>query len=191
MKGSKYYKKKFKGRKNNNDHLSLLFTQFLLAIIFLLSSLILTNLSSDFKSKYQKEVLEKNLDFPYLNKLYKKYIGEDKKEEDTLVANVTNNNNSYEKVGDATKFLVNRESPINSLEGGIIVFIGDKDNLGNTVIIQGNDGVDIWYSNIDVTEYSLYDYISKGAIIGVSQSDNYLITIKKDDKTINYEDYIA
>ncbi len=190
MKDSKYYKKKMKKKTIDNDKLSILFSKLLLAVIFVLGSLVLTNFSSDFKSKYTKEVLERNMDFSSLNKFYNKYIGKDKKEEEVLVANVSNSN-SYEKVGDSVKFTVSREQPINTIEGGIIVFIGEKDDLGKTIIIQGNDGVDIWYSNIDITEYSLYDYVSKGDVLGVSISDNYLVTIKKDDKVLDYEEYIS
>ena len=190
MKDSKYYKKKMKKKTIDNDKLSILFSKLLLAVIFVLGSLVLTNFSSDFKSKYTKEVLERNMDFSSLNKFYNKYIGKDKKEEEVLVANVSNSN-SYEKVGDSVKFTVSREQPINTIEGGIIVFIGEKDDLGKTIIVQGNDGVDIWYSNIDITEYSLYDYVSKGDVLGVSISDNYLVTIKKDDKVLDYEEYIS
>lgn len=188
MKDSKYYKKRFKSR-GSNDRLTILFSQFLLAIIFVLGSLIVTNFSSELKSKFVSEVLEKNINFSYLNKFYNKYIGGKDKEE-VYVSNVVNNE-PYEQVGEAVKFKVEREEPIKAIEGGIIVFMGDKDDLGKTVIIQGNDGIDIWYSNIEVTEYSLYDYVSKGDILGISLSDNYLVTIKKDDKTLNYEEYIA
>ena len=49
MKDSKYYKKRFKTRKVSSDKLSILFSQFLLAVIFVLGSLVLTNFSSEFK----------------------------------------------------------------------------------------------------------------------------------------------
>lgn len=191
MKDSKYYKKRFKTRKVSSDKLSILFSQFLLAVIFVLGSLVLTNFSSEFKSKYVNEVLENNFDFSKINKFYNKYIGGDKENKEEMEVANLDNNMSYEHVGEAVKFLVDKETPVRALEGGIIVFIGDKDDLGKTVIIQGNDGVDIWYSNIEVTEYSLYDYVSKGDIIGVVEDREYLVTIKKDDQIIKYEEYIS
>ena len=191
MKDSKYYKKKLKKQGKDDERLSILFSKLLLAVIFVLGSLVLTNFSSSLKDKYVKEVLEKNIDISYINKFYNKYIGRGKKEEEeVLVANL-DSSKEYEKVGESVKFTMEAEEPITTLEGGIIVFIGDKDDLGNTVIVQGNDGVDIWYSNILMTDYSLYDYISKGDKLGVSMSDNYLVTIKKDDKTLEYEEYIS
>lgn len=191
MKDSKYYKKKLKKQGKDDERLSILFSKLLLAVIFVLGSLVLTNFSSSLKDKYVKEVLEKNIDISYINKFYNKYIGRGKKEEEeVLVANL-DSSKEYEKVGESVKFTMEAEEPITTLEGGIIVFIGDKDDLGNTVIVQGNDGVDIWYSNILMTDYSLYDYVSKGDKLGVSMSDNYLVTIKKDDKTLEYEEYIS
>ncbi len=191
MKDSKYYKKKLKKQGKDDERLSILFSKLLLAVIFVLGSLVLTNFSSSLKDKYVKEVLEKNIDISYINKFYNKYIGRGKKEEEeVLVANL-DSSKEYEKVGESVKFTMEAEEPITTLEGGIIVFIGDKDDLGNTVIVQGNNGVDIWYSNILMTDYSLYDYISKGDKLGVSMSDNYLVTIKKDDKTLEYEEYIS
>lgn len=191
MKDSKYYKKKLKKQGKDDERLSILFSKLLLAVIFVLGSLVLTNFSSSLKDKYVKEVLEKNIDISYINKFYNKYIGRGKKEEEeVLVANL-DSSKEYEKVGESVKFTMEAEEPITTLEGGIIVFIGDKDDLGNTVIVQGNDGIDIWYSNILMTDYSLYDYVSKGDKLGVSMSDNYLVTIKKDDKTLEYEEYIS
>src|SRR5699024_2478173 len=55
-----------------------------------------------------------------------------------------------------------------SIGSGIIVYLGDKDNLGNTCIIQGVDGVDIWYSNIDTSNLTLYDYVNKGDMLGTT-----------------------
>lgn len=80
---------------------------------------------------------------------------------------------------------------ISVITSGIVVFIGEKDDLGNTVIIQGNDGVDIWYSNITDTDISVYDYIEAGSILGSSNSEDIYLTINKDGEFINYEEYKA
>ena len=69
--------------------------------------------------------------------------------------------------------------------------MGDKDDLGNTIIIQGNDGIDIWYSNITVSDYSLYDYVSTGDILGVNNEDYYKLTIMKDGKYLEYDEYFS
>ena len=84
------------------------------------------------------------------------------------------NVNEYEEVDGRYKFKQDAESPAISLTPGIIVFYGTKEELGNTVIVQGNDGVDIWYSGVTLSSFSIYDYVSKGnkilAIVDLSKN---------------------
>ena len=77
-----------------------------------------------------------------------------------------------------------------SLCGGIVVYIGDKENLGNTVIIQGTDGVDYWYSNLENLSVNLYDYVEKKTLLGVSKGENIYLTFVKNGKYIDYEEFI-
>lgn len=189
MKDSKYYKKKFKKKLINEDKVSKLLSQFLLAVIFVLGSLIVTNFSNNIRRIYADDILNRNMSFSSVNNFYNKYIGGKKNEEDVVVANYDINDKNYEKVNDSYKFKVGSEYPVTILSPGIIVYIGDKDELGSTVIVQGNDGIDIWYSNVYVTDYSIYDYVSKDTIIGVNNDDYYMITIMKDGQPLAYEEY--
>lgn len=191
MKNSNYYRRKKKRQKVSKVKKYSWLTRLLLSIILILISLIITNFSPSLKQKYVTDLLNKNMSFTTLNKLYKKFIGNNKESKEDLVANIDIKQPTYEKVDNSFKFTVGNEYPVPLLQSGIIVYLGDKDNLGNTAIIQGNDGIDIWYSNIDVTEYSLYDYVTKGSIIGVNRNDYYMLTIMKDDQSLDYEDYLA
>ena len=47
---------------------------------------------------------------------------------------------------------------------------------GNTVIIQGVDGVDIWYGNLTNVSVKLYDYVEKDKLIGVSFEKEMVMT---------------
>ena len=71
----------------------------------------------------------------------------------------------------------------------MVVFIGNKDNYGNVVIIEQVNGIDMWYGNINNLSVKLYDYVKKGATIGEVNDYLYLV-YKKDGKYLNYEDYI-
>ena len=75
------------------------------------------------------------------------------------------------------------------LESGIVVYIGEKKDYGNTVIIQQVDGVDAWYSNVD-TNISLYDYVEKGTLLGNSKDNNLYLYFQKNGEFIDYKDYI-
>ena len=60
--------------------------------------------------------------------------------------------------------------------------------MGNTVIVQGVDGIDIWYSNLGEVKYGMYDYVSSGDILGLS-NEYYLVSLYKDGNMISYEEY--
>ena len=173
-----------------------LISRVLITVIFVLGSIIFTNISGDNKALYQKYVLEDSLEFTKINELYQSVFG------DVDIAKKDNNTDSEVVFGDVSytniepfkngvKLTVGMNEAISVITSGIVVFIGEKDDLGNTVIIQGNDGVDIWYSNITDTDISVYDYIEAGSILGSSNSEDIYLTINKDGEFINYEEYKA
>lgn len=190
MKDSKYYKKKkAKEKKYNKNNVWL--SKALISIIIVLGSLIVTNFNDNIRNDYKKFVLEKNINFSSINKIYEKYIGGFRDlDNDDLVSNIVPD--SLKIVPDDTgSYLINlgMDYPLTFMESGIIVYIGEKDDLGNTIIVQGNDGIDLWYSNVINTEYSLYDYVKKGDILGTLNSDQLLLTIMKDGNKLTYEEY--
>lgn len=173
-----------------------LISRVLITVIFVLGSIIFTNISEDNKALYQKYVLEDSLEFTKINELYQSVFG------DVDIAKKDNNTDSEVVFGDVSytniepfkngvKLTVGMNEAISVITSGIVVFIGEKDDLGNTVIIQGNDGVDIWYSNITDTDISVYDYIEAGSILGSSNGEDIYLTINKDGEFINYEEYKA
>ena len=76
------------------------------------------------------------------------------------------------------------------IESGIVVFIGNKDDYGKTVIIEQTDGVSIWYGNVDNINVSLYDYVSKGEFLGEAKGDLFYMVFQKNGEYIKYEDYL-
>ena len=91
---------------------------------------------------------------------------------------------------DGYQISVSKNSPILSLESGIIVYLDDKDDYGKTAIIQGIDGYDIWYGNLTDLNVKLYDYVEKGTILGNSNGDYYFNVFYKDGNKVGYEEYI-
>ena len=171
-----------------------LISRTLIAVIFVLGSIIFTNISAKNKELYQKYVLEDSLEFTKINELYQSLFGSvdiTKKDNDSEVVfgNITYTN--IEPFKNGSKLTIGMNEVVNVITSGIVVFIGEKDDLGNTIIIQGNDGVDIWYSNITDTDIKVYDYLESGNILGSSNSDDIYITISKDGEFISYEEYMA
>jgi stage IV sporulation protein FA len=178
----------------NIKYLKGLISRILITIIFVLGSIIYTNINSDNKKLYKKYVLENSLSFTKINNLYNDLFGEI----DFIKKNKENskpvfNNISYtniENYKNGVKLNVSPNETISVITSGIVVYIGEKEGLGNTIIIQGNDGVDIWYSNLTDTNIKVYDYIESGTILGTSNSNEVYLTLLKDGKYMNYEEYI-
>ena len=64
------------------------------------------------------------------------------------------------------------------------------DNYGYTIIIEGIDGVDIWYANIENTSLKLYDYVKKGSYLGETKNNNLYLVFEKNQEFLKFEDYI-
>jgi len=165
----------------------------LITIIFVLGSIIYTNLSSKNKELYEKYVLLDTLSFTKINNLYKSIFGNvdiiKKNDEKTKVVFNNINYTNIEDYKNGVKLNVARSEIVNAISSGIVVFIGDKDDLGSTVIVQGNDGVDIWYSGVTDTNIGVYDYVEVGNILGNASSDYIILTLMKNGAYISYEEY--
>lgn len=61
---------------------------------------------------------------------------------------------------------------IECIQDGFVVFVGEKDDLNKTVIVQHNDGSESWYGNLASVEVGLYDYIKSGHPIGKASKGN-------------------
>ena len=162
----------------------------LIVIIMTLIVLILMKANSNFKSNFYKYVYDTSFKFSDMKKIYHKYFGSIVKENSNVTNTVSIEKLDYkniEKYKDGAKLSVGRNYAIPVQESGVVVNIGKKDNYGKVVIIQQNNGIDMWYGNVSDTSLKLYDYVTKGSILGTC--DNYLYVVyKKDGKIVSYED---
>ena len=148
--------------------------------------------NSNFKTIFYKKIYDTNISFNYFNNVFNKYIGNfDFFSNINSTELVFNEELIYiikEKYEDGVKIEINNSLvPIN--ESGIVVYIGEKEKYGNTVIKQIIDVIDEWYGNINNVNVKLYDYVEKGSILGEGNKYLYLL-YKKDGNILNYEKYI-
>ena len=184
---NKYYKK-------DNNKFKKYFTKILLSIIFLLISIIYIKSSNNNKYNYEQIFLKDAISFTKVNNWYNKYFGEivpipDVSSNIQSVFNesiVYSNSDNYLN---GKSFIVEQDYIVPSLQSGIIVFMGEKEGYGNTMIVQGIDGFDIWYANIDYSNQNLYDYVKKGESLAKVNDNNLYIVIMKDNNYISYEEY--
>lgn len=173
-------------------HIKIYISKTLITIIITLILLIIMKSSKTFKTNFYKYVYDTNFSFTKISNLYNKYFGnilEMPTIKDQTVFNEKLNYKSKEKYLDGVKLYIDKNYLVNSLESGIVVFIGNKENYGNVVIIEQINGIDVWYGNINNVSVKMYDYINKGTYIGEA-NDYFYLVYKKNGKYLNYEDYI-
>lgn len=186
------YTSKFStNNKKKSSYISRLFTRVLISVILFLCSMIFINSSESNKTFYKKHVIDSNIQFNNFTKKYNQVFGTVIEQPETEL--VFNENLTYKKVEEFNKgysFYVGNNYLVPTLQSGIIVYIGEKEDYGNTVIVQGVDGVDIWYGNVSLNEYSLYDYVPKGSILAESKGEYINLVFLKNGEYLNYEEYI-
>lgn len=166
----------------------------LTAILLGLILLIVMEYSPKFKSFMQNEVLNKNISFGLFGKLYDKYFGEILPKTNDNVVQVFNEKLVYknkEKYQDGFNLTVNKNYLVPVIEGGVVVFIGEKESIGNIITIEGENGSTITYGNIKNTDIKLYDYIGKGKYLGEVDDEKLYISILKDGEYIDIEAYLS
>ena len=189
---------KFLNKKNNKDNkknkLISFFNKILICFILGITCLILMKQNDKFKNFIKQNVFKDNISFAYINNLYNKYLGDIlpslKKEETTPVFNEKLEYINYNRYYDGYKLEVNNNYLVPIIESGIVVFSGAIENYGNTIIIEGIDGVDIWYGNIKNINVKLYDYVNKGNFLGEVENNNLYLVFEKNKEYLEFEKYI-
>lgn len=176
-------------------YLSNLLSKFLLSIIFLMVSIILIKSNSNIKTFYQEDILTKQINFTKFNDFYTKYFGNILPDYTVpsiptqMASNTEFDYNNGTPYLNGTKLETTENYPVPIITSGIIVFLGEKDSLGPTCIVQGVDGIDIWYSHIDTSSLNLYDYVTEGKILAPTEDDYFYLTIDSNGNYLTYDTY--
>lgn len=167
----------------------------MMAIVLFLILAILSKSSTNYKDIIISNIYEKNISFTKIKKLYDEYLGGieplDKVIDNEMM--VFNEELEYENSSiyyDGVKMELSSNYLIPIQEEGMIIYIGEKENYGNVVIIEGLDGVDYWYGNMDTVSLKLYDYAEKGNYLGTAKGDILYLVYQKDGKFIDYQEFI-
>ena len=193
---SKFITKKQEKQKTNpfKKYLFLFFNQVLWTIVFVLVLLIGFKMNKDFKVLFNKQVYNQNFPFSSIKNFYQKYFGKDFSFSLLEEKEVFDEKLSYETANlyqDGVRLEVSKNYMVPALESGIVVFVGEKENYGNTVIVQQVNGVDAWYGNIDVDGIKLYDYVSKGKLLGEVRDKTLYLAFQKEGEFQDYKNYLT
>ena len=163
----------------------------LLGILVFLMGMIIVKNNPSLKEMIKKNIYEKSISFIQSRKIYEKYLGSiiPKKEKETTMK-VSNNMIPFEKkekIENGIKLTLKEKTPIPLIESGVVVYIGEKDNYGNIILVEQIDGIETIYSNIDFHNIKLYDYIEKNQIIGESKGKDIFLLFQKNGEFIDYQ----
>ena len=170
-------------------------TRVLITVIIFLVEMILVKSDSKIKATILDCVYDNNFEFTKIKKFYQKYFG-NILSIDQLAVNeqsVFKEKLSYEKANtflDGVKLTVENNYMVPVLESGIVIFMGEKEGYGNTVVIEQIDGIDVYYSSISTDGIKVYDYVEKGTLLGEAKNRKLYLVFQKDGEFLNYKKYI-
>ena len=191
MNTRKTVKKKLVLKKNVRNFI----TRALITVIIFLIGMILVKSDSSIKNGILKQVYDTNFKFTKIKSVYEKYFGNILSVDKLAIdeKQVFQESLSYQKANsylDGVKLKVSENYMVPVLESGIVIFMGEKDGYGNTVVIEQVDGIDVYYSNISTDGIELYDYVEKGKLLGEKKNEKLYLVFQKDGSYLNYKEYI-
>lgn len=186
-------------KKNNENNLikylrNFLYRTMTVTVIFLVLA-ILSKSSKTYKDIITSNIYEKNISFTEIKKLYNKYLGGitplDKAiDKDLTVFSEKLEYTSSSIYHDGVKLEVSPNYLVPIQEEGMVIYIGEKENYGNVVIIEGINGINIWYGNMETTSVKLYDYVEKSTYLGTVKDNTLYLAYQKDGKFLDYQEYL-
>jgi stage IV sporulation protein FA len=189
---SKFYKDNKSSKSNLFKNIVL---RVLITIIVTLILLIGFKMNNNFKKTFYHYVYEENFPFSAVKNFLQEKFGTsltfDKIVTDEEVFNEKLSYKDKSLYHDGVKLTVSSEYMIPSLESGLVVYIGEKENYKQVVIVQQMNGVDVWYGNIKQANVKLYDYVEKGSLIGQVNNKTLYLVFQKEGKFVDYQSYLA
>ena len=188
-------KKRYRKKLVLKDSIVKFISRTLISIIIILMGLISVKTNPNLKGNIEKNVYNENIKFAKIRELYNKYFGniipvEKVFAEEKQVFTETLNYNKANTYKDGVVLKVTNKYMVPALDSGVVVFIGEKDEYGKTIIIDQVDGTEVFYGNINNLDLKLYDYVEKGSLIGEVVDDKLYLVFSKDGKYVDYKKYI-
>ena len=154
---------------------SLILRSLTVIVLFLILA-ILSKSNKTYKDVIVTNLYNQNISFTKIKNIYTKYLGGiiplDKVTQE--VNPVFNEQLEYTNESiyyDGVKLEVINKYLVPIIKEGMVVYVGEKENYGNVVIIEGIDGIDIWYGNMDTTTVKLYDYVESNTYLGQTTNE--------------------
>ena len=176
-----------------NDFINTFLLKVLVCIFLFLIFLICNKKVKNFNKIIYDNFYNSNFSFAKINNWYESNFGflfPIKKIEEVQVFNEQLSYKTKEKYKEGVLLKVNDNYLVPSLSNGIVIFIGDKEGLGRTIIVEDENEVDIWYSNINILNINLYDYVNKGDYLAEAIDGKIIMIFQRKGKYLDYNKYV-
>lgn len=174
--------------------ISKLFSKFLVCVVLLLGILITLKASPSLRENLYKYVFQNHFSFAKVNTVYEKLFGSSLPltgtDNTALVSSTKIEYENSKAYKDGVQLTVPKNYVIPVIKSGIVVFAGEKEGYGNTVVIQQGDGIEVWYANIKEIKVNMYDYLKTGDILGEANGEKVYLVFTKEGETLDYKKYI-
>lgn len=170
------------------------FIKLLMVYLIIITLSIICKSNKSYRDIIYNNIFGSSINFSYARNFYNKYLGG--------VLNIKDFNNTksvfndklkyYEltKYKDGVKLKVGYNYLVPVINSGIIVYIGNKDDYGNVIIIEDSNGVYNWYGNICNYNVKMYDNINSGDYIGEACDDYMYLVFTKGKQILDYKKFI-
>lgn len=197
---SKYLKKSQNESNLVKKYFISLINRCLLSFLLLVICLCMIKIDAKSKLFIKENIYNKNISFAQINKMYESWFGKIYPISDTLdktnikIEPVFSEKLAYtskEDYKEGVKLTVEDNYLVPILESGIVVYKGDKDNYGYTIIIEQVNGIDLWYVGLEKSDLKLYDYVEKGKLLGKVENNELYLFGQIDGKFVSYKKYMG
>ena len=190
---NKYLKKKQKDDVGCKFNLMSIISRILICCILFLVFVIGSKYSSDFNSVIYKYVYNYTFLFSSFRTWYNENFGFLLPDDNYYGAQAVFNERlsylSFNLYKDGVLLNVDDNYLVPCLNNGVVIFVGDKSDYGECVVVQQDDGINVWYCNINVS-VSIYDYVNSGNFIGEVNGNNLYLVFEKNGEFLDYKKYI-
>lgn len=97
----------------------------------------------------------------------------------------------FDRDGQGILVQTSQNTTVESIDDGVVIFSGTKQDHGKTIIVQHTDNSESWYGNLGEVKVGLYSKVTKGTPLGVvsisttGDSGEYFFAYKKGDSFID------
>lgn len=170
-------------------------SKILICLILFILFMILNKKSPNFKNSFYEKVYNDTFLFATFNNWYSENFGNIFPlnhffETSELVFDEELAYDSVSLFKDGVSLSVSSNYLVPVLESGIVIYLGEKKEYGNTLIIQQENGINVWYSNLNFFGVSMYEYVNKGDFLGEVKDNVLYLVFEKDGEFLNYKEYI-